>query len=291
MTSLQGVTMELEDCAFCLLKEVIPTTDPHVAFQDADVILLVGSLPRKEGMQRKELLHANASIFEAQGKAINAVAKLTTKILVVGNPANTNALIAQLHAPRIPAQNFSALTRLDENRAKHQLAAKLSVSPDRIKNVVIWGNHSNTQFPDATHALLIQDPLRPAPVAEALVDPTWLQTTFMSTVQTRGAAVLAARKLSSAMSAANAIADHMRDWWHGTPPGTFVSMAVLSDGSCYDVPTGLFYSFPVTIDSNGNWSIVRNLSVNSFAAEKMKATANELLEERHEALSFLKGSL
>jgi len=279
MGTVGGVVMELHDCAFPTLAGVVPTDDPAVAFNDVDAAFLIGAFPRKEGMERKDLLAANIKIFKAQGGALDQHAKKSVKVLVVGNPANTNALICSKYAPSIPKENFSAMTRLDQNRAKSQIAVKLGVNAQEVKNVIIWGNHSSTQFPDARHATV-----GGKPVPEAVGDENWLQGDFVSTVQKRGAAVIAARKLSSAMSAANAACDHMRDWFSGTAAGEFTSMGVFSDGS-YNVPEGIMYSYPVTI-ADGKWTIKQGLPLDDFAKSKMSATADELVAERTDALSI-----
>jgi len=279
MGTVGGVVMELHDCAFPTLAGVVPTDDPAVAFNDVDAAFLIGAFPRKEGMERKDLLAANIKIFKAQGAALDQHAKKSVKVLVVGNPANTNSLICSKYAPSIPKENFSAMTRLDQNRAKSQIAAKLNVNAQDVRNVIIWGNHSSTQFPDAKHATV-----GGKPVPEALGDNNWLQGDFVSTVQKRGAAVIAARKLSSAMSAANAACDHMRDWFNGTAAGEFTSMGVFSDGS-YNVPEGIMYSYPVTI-ANGKWTIKQGLPIDDFAKAKMAATADELVAERADALAI-----
>jgi len=279
MGTVGGVVMELQDLALPTLAGVVPTDDPAVAFNDVDAAFLIGAFPRKEGMERKDLLAANIKIFKAQGAALDQHAKKSVKVLVVGNPANTNALICSKYAPSIPKENFSAMTRLDQNRAKSQIAVKLGVGCAEVKNVIIWGNHSSTQFPDAKHATV-----GGKPVPEVLGDANWLQGDFVSTVQKRGAAVIAARKLSSAMSAANAACDHMRDWFNGTAAGEFTSMGVFSDGS-YNVPEGIMYSYPVTI-ADGKWSIVKDLPIDDFAKSKMAATAEELVSERADALSI-----
>merc|ERR1712142_1018427 len=226
MMVLGGVVMEIQDCAFPLVRDVVATDDPNVGFKDIDAAFLVGAMPRKEGMERKDLLAANVKIFKVQGEAMDKHAKKSVKVLVVGNPANTNALICSHYAPSIPKENFSAMTRLDQNRAAAQLANKAGVGVADVKNVIIWGNHSSTQFPDAAHATISG---KPAP--EVIGDAEWLKTVFLPTVQKRGAAVIAARKLSSAMSAAKAASDHMKDWFQGTD--SYVSMGVFSDGS-YD---------------------------------------------------------
>ncbi|CAH1792438.1 unnamed protein product [Owenia fusiformis] len=282
MPVLQGVVMELDDCAFSLLREVIPTSDEAVAFKDIDAAMLVGAMPRREGMERKDLLAANVKIFKSQGKSLDANAKKTVKVVVVGNPANTNALICKKYAPSIPAENFSCLTRLDQNRAKAQIAGRVGVTIDSVKNVIIWGNHSSTQFPDVSHGTVSVKGTA-VPVSEAVKDDNWIKNEFIKTVQQRGAAVIKARKLSSAMSAAKATGDHMRDWFKGTPQGEYTSMGIVSDGS-YGIEAGLVYSFPVTIDKSGKYTIVQGLEVDTFAREKMDATANELKQEMTTAL-------
>lgn len=286
MTVLEGVVMELQDCAFPLLQEIIPTADPKEAFKEIDVAILVGAMPRKEGMERKDLLKANAKIFVAQGKALDEVAKKSVKVLVVGNPANTNCMVAKINAPSIPAKNFSCLTRLDMNRAKAQVAGRLGIRVQDVENVIIWGNHSSTQYPDVNHGT-VNLPDGQLPIRQAVKDDNWLNGDFVKTVQKRGAAIIAARKLSSAMSAAKAICDHMRDWWHGTEEGVYVSMGVCSDGSPYGIQEGLVYSYPVTISTDGEWKIVEGLSIDDFSREKMDATASELLQEKESCLSFL----
>lgn len=283
MGVLKGVVMEMTDCALPLLREVVPTADISQAFKDIDIAILVGAMPRREGMERKDLLKANVRIFKQQGEALNQFAKKTVKVVVVGNPANTNACICKMYAPTIPAENFTCLTRLDQNRAQSQIAARVGVSPQDVQNVIIWGNHSSTQFPDVSHATVKVNGAV-VKVPEAVKDDTWLRGDFISTVQTRGAAVIKARKLSSAMSAAKAICDHMHDWWCGTAPGRWVSMGVISDGS-YGIDAGLMYSFPVTITPDHKYTIVKNLEIESFARGKMDATKQELLEERNDALS------
>jgi len=276
--------MELEDCALPLLKGIVATTDVRQAFEHVDYALLVGAMPRREGMERKDLLKANCGIFKVQGKALNDFASRNVKILVVGNPANTNALIAALSAPDLPRENFSCLTRLDHNRALIQLAKRANSSVSRVHNVIIWGNHSKTQYPDVNHAY-VEGASTKTPIRQAISDDPWLQGDFIKTVQNRGAAVIAARKLSSAASAAKAIVDHMRDWVLGTPEGEIVSMGVWSDGS-YGIKEGLIYSFPVTCKA-GKYTIVQGLEVDTFSREKMELTQAELLEEKEEAQSFL----
>ncbi|XP_013912502.1 PREDICTED: malate dehydrogenase, cytoplasmic [Thamnophis sirtalis] len=286
MTVLDGVLMELQDCALPLLRDVIATDKEDVAFKDLDVAILVGSMPRKEGMERKDLLKANVKIFKSQGTALDKYAKKTVKVIVVGNPANTNCLIASKSAPTIPKDNFSCLTRLDHNRAKSQIALKVGVTAKDVKNCIIWGNHSSTQYPDVNHAKVkIQG--KYTGVYEAVKDDNWLKGDFITTVQQRGAAVIKARKLSSAMSAAKAICDHVRDIWFGTPEGEFVSMGVISDGNSYGVPDDLIYSFPVTLSKDKTWKFVEGLPINDFSRENMDLTAMELVDEKETAVEFL----
>ncbi|XP_038663732.1 LOW QUALITY PROTEIN: malate dehydrogenase 1Ab, NAD (soluble) [Scyliorhinus canicula] len=287
MPVLDGVVMEIRDCALPLVQEVIATDKEDVAFKDIDVAILVGSMPRREGMERKDLLQANSKIFKSQGNALDRLAKKTVKVLVVGNPANTNCLTALKCAPSIPKENFSCLTRLDHNRAKAQIAYKLSVSSNDVKNVIIWGNHSSTQYPDVSHAT-VNVKERKMNVIDAVKDDNWLKGEFITIVQNRGAAVLKARKLSSAMSAAKAISDHMRDIWFGTPEGEWVSMGVISDGNPYNIPNDLIYSFPVQI-KNKIWNIVECLKISDFSCDMMKTTAKELQEEKETASEFLSG--
>jgi malate dehydrogenase len=270
--ALRGVMMELEDCAFPLLAGMIPSGDPMEAFKDADYALLVGAMPRKAGMERGDLLSANGGIFKPQGEALGAVASRNVKVLVVGNPANTNALIAQSHAKGLDKKLFTAMTRLDHNRALSQLALKTGKPVSSIEKLTIWGNHSSTQYPDVFHATVDGQP------ASSFVDNAWLEGSFIPTVAKRGAAIIEARGLSSAASAANAAIDHMHDWALGTKPGSWTSMAIPSDGS-YGIPEGLIYSFPVTCQ-NGEYSIVQGLEVNEFSRARMDATAKELTEER-----------
>uniref|UniRef100_A0A8C5MI74 Malate dehydrogenase n=1 Tax=Leptobrachium leishanense TaxID=445787 RepID=A0A8C5MI74_9ANUR len=285
MTVLGGVVLELQDCALAHLKEVIATDSEEVAFKNVDVAILVGSMPRKEGMERKDLLKANVKIFKSQGAALDKFAKKTVKVVVVGNPANTNCLTALKSAPSIPKENFSCLTRLDHNRARAQISLKLNVTCSDVKNVIIWGNHSSTQYPDASHATVAIGG-KDVPAYEAVKDDAWLKGGFISTVQQRGAAVIQARKLSSAMSAAKAICDHVRDIWFGTPKGQYVSMGVISDGNPYGIAEDLLYSFPVSIEGK-NWKIVEGLKIDEFSREKMEVTAKELLEEKETAFEFL----
>jgi malate dehydrogenase len=273
LDALKGVVMELEDCAFPLLAGIVQTDDATVAFKDVDYALLVGSRPRGPGMERKDLLEANAAIFSAQGKALNDVASRDVKVLVVGNPANTNALIAQRNAPDLDPRNFTAMTRLDHNRAMAQLAEKTDSTVNDIKNMTIWGNHSSTQYPDLTSATVNGKP------ALDLVDREWYEATYIPEVQQRGAAIIKARGASSAASAANAAIAHVRTWALGTDENDWVSMGVYSNGE-YGIAEGLIYSFPVTC-ANGDWSIVEGVDVSSdFSKEKMAATEQELSEER-----------
>lgn len=279
LNALKGVAMELDDCAFPLLQKIICTDDPTVAFKDANYALLVGARPRGPGMERKDLLEANAAIFSVQGKAINDHAARSIKVLVVGNPANTNALIAQRNAPDIDPRQFTAMTRLDHNRAVTQLAQKLGITIDQVTKMTIWGNHSSTQYPDLFHAMV------GGGVAIERVDQSWYEKEFIPTVQQRGAAIIAARGASSAASAANAAICHMRDWALGTANGDWVSMAVYSDGS-YGIEEGLIYSFPC-VCKDGDWQIVQGLDIDNFSRTKMDATAQELKEERDAVKSLL----
>uniref|UniRef100_A0A182PD89 Malate dehydrogenase n=1 Tax=Anopheles epiroticus TaxID=199890 RepID=A0A182PD89_9DIPT len=282
MGVLEGVVMELDDCALPLLVRVVPTADPAVAFKDVDAAFLVGAMPRKQGMERKDLLSANVKIFKVQGEALDKYAKKDVKVLVVGNPANTNALVCSHYAPSIPKENFTAMTRLDQNRAQAQIAGRLGVGITKVKNVIIWGNHSATQVPDARNASVeVNGAVKTVP--EAVADDEFLKQQFLETVQKRGAAVIAARKMSSAMSAAKAASDHMRDWFAGTRDGEYVSMGVISDGS-YGAPKDIVFSFPVQIQ-NRQWKIVQGLSVDEFTRGKLDITAKELLEEKEEAMA------
>ena len=272
LDALKGVAMELEDCAFPLLQGIVQTDDANVAFKDADYALLVGARPRGPGMERKDLLEANAAIFSVQGKALNDHASRDVKVLVVGNPANTNALIAQQNAPDLDPGQFTAMTRLDHNRAAAQLANQTGKHVTDVKKVTIWGNHSATQYPDISNTTV------DGQAAEGLVDEAWYKETFIPDVQQRGAAIIKARGLSSAASAANAAVEHMRDWALGTQEGDWVSMAIPSDGS-YGVAEGIIYSFPVTC-KDGKYEIVQGLEISDFSREKMNATEQELMEER-----------
>ncbi|VAX37465.1 Malate dehydrogenase [hydrothermal vent metagenome] len=273
LPALKGVVMELDDCAFPLLKSITATADLNVAFKDIDWALLVGSVPRKEGMERSDLLKINGKIFTAQGKAISDNAKSTCKVLVVGNPCNTNAYIAKASAANIPEKNFFAMTMLDQNRASTQLAQKAEVDVSKVKRVAIWGNHSATQYPDFYNALIDGKP-----VLEVIKDEDWLKTTFIETVQKRGAAIIKARGLSSAASAANAVVDTVRSLITPTEEGEFFSVAVSSDGS-YGKEKGLMFGFPVR--SNGSeWEIVSGIEQNDFGQERVEKTYKELLNEK-----------
>ncbi len=272
LPGLQGVVMELNDCAFPTLNQVLATDDAQVAFRDCHAALLVGARPRGPGMERKDLLLANAQIFSAQGKALNAVADRGVRVLVVGNPANTNALIARANAPQLPAAHFTAMTRLDHNRALAQLADKTGTHVTDIRRMTIWGNHSSTQYPDLSHCLVKGQP------ATGLVDRAWIEQTFIPTVQQRGAAVIKARGSSSAASAASAALDHMRTWFQGTLEGDWVSMGIPSDGS-YGISPGIIYSYPVTC-RGGQYQVVQNLGIDEFSRLKLQATEQELREER-----------
>ena len=272
LDALKGVVMELDDCAFPTLAGIVATDDPNVAFKDSDYALLVGARPRGPGMERKDLLEANAAIFSVQGKALNEHANRDVKVLVVGNPANTNALITQANAPDLDARNFTAMTRLDHNRAKAQLAAKTDSHVNDIKCMTIWGNHSATQYPDISHATVN------GKAARELVVQEWLVDDFIPVVQQRGAAIIKARGASSAASAASAAIDHMRDWVLGTPDGDWVSMAVPADGS-YGVDAGVIYSYPVRC-SGGDYEVVQGLDIDDFSRARMDETDKELREER-----------
>jgi len=271
--ALKGVMMELDDCAFPLLQSMVPTADPMVAFKDADVALLVGARPRGPGMERKDLLEANGKIFAPQGKALSAVASRDVKVLVVGNPANTNCLIAMKNAPELKPANFTAMMRLDHNRALTQVAQKIGKPVSSIKKMAVWGNHSATQYPDLFNAEADGQKVWPM-----INDQNWLEQDFIPTIQKRGAAIIDARGLSSAASAANAAIDHVRDWVHGTRDGDWVSMGIPSDGS-YGIPEGIMYGYPVTC-KNGQFQIVQGLQQSEFSKSKMQATLKELEEER-----------
>ena len=279
--ALKGVMMELDDCAFPLLQSMVAASDPRVAFKDVDVALLVGARPRGPGMERKDLLEANGAIFVPQGKALDAVASRDVKVLVVGNPANTNALIAMKNAPSLKPTQFTAMMRLDHNRALTQVAQKTGKPVTSVKKMGVWGNHSATQYPDVFNA-----EVGGQNAAKLVNDPAWIESTFIPTVQKRGAAIIEARGLSSAASAANAAIDHVRDWVAGTPAGDWVSMGIPSDGS-YGIPEGLMFGFPVTC-KGGQYQVVQGLQHNDFAKAKIAATRKELEEERSSIAHLLK---
>ncbi|CAK8559927.1 unnamed protein product [Lathyrus sativus] len=282
--ALKGVKMELIDAAFPLLKGVVATTDVVEACKDVNIAVMVAGIPRKEGMERKDVMSKNVSIYKAQASALEEHAAADCKVLVVANPANTNALILKEFAPSIPEKNITCLTRLDHNRALGQISEKLNVHVSDVKNVIIWGNHSSTQYPDVNHATVAISNGQKT-VKELVADDYWLNNEFITTVQQRGGAIIKARKLSSALSAASAACDHIRDWVLGTPKGTWVSMGVYSDGS-YGIQPGLIYSFPVTCDK-GEWSIVQGLKIDELSREKLDKTAQELIEEKTLAYSCL----
>jgi len=273
MDALRGVAMELDDCAFGLLEGVVLSDDPAEAFNNAQIALLVGSRPRTKGMERSDLLEANGAIFTVQGRALDAHAAPDVRVLVVGNPANTNCLIAMNNAPGIGDEHFTAMTRLDHNRAKAQIAARLGASVGDVRRMTIWGNHSATQYPD-----VFRCEVAGRNAAEALDDPAWIADEFVPTVQQRGSVIISARGASSAASAANAAVDHVRDWMLGTAPGDWVSMAVASDGS-YGVPEGLISSFPV-VCSGGEYSIVDGLELDEFSRSRIDVSVEELISER-----------
>ena len=279
LAAAEGVAMELDDCAFPLLRDIDISDDANLAFDGAEVALLVGSRPRAAGMERSDLLAANGAVFAPQGRAINDNADDAVRVLVVGNPANTNALIASAHAPDVPAARFTAMTRLDHNRAVAQLSGATGAPVSSISRLAIWGNHSTTQYPDLSHALIEGEPFA--------IDREWVEQDFIPTVASRGAAIIAARGSSSAASAASAAVDHMRDWVVGTAPGDWTSAGIVSDGS-YGVPAGLVSSFPVTSDG-GDWRIVEGLEIDGFSRARIDASVAELVEERAavEALGLL----
>ena len=277
--ALEGVRMELDDCAFPLLNDVIISDDPAVAFKDVHCAFLVGARPRSAGMERKDLLLANAAIFSVQGKALNKHADKDVKVLVVGNPANTNALIARENAPDLDPRNFTAMTRLDHNRAVSQVAKKIGSHSSDIKQMIIWGNHSATQYPDIRFTTS-----KDASISDE-IDQDWYENNLIPTVQQRGAAIIKARGASSAASAASSAIDHMRDWINGTPEGDWVSMGVMSDGS-YGIVEGLVFSFPVTCEK-GTYTIVQGLTIDAFSTEMLKATEKELNEEREGVIDLL----
>ena len=278
LDALNGVAMELEDCAFSSLEKVTVTDDPDIAFKETDFAFLVGAKPRGPGMERSDLLIENAAIFSVQGKALNNQASRDVKVLVVGNPANTNALIALSNAPDLSPNSFTAMMRLDHNRAIAQLASKISIHSNKIKKMIVWGNHSTTQYPDINHALSGDKKVN------ELVDHEWIKNEFIPKVQVRGAAIIKARGLSSAASAASAAIDHMNNWELGTVENDWVSMAIPSDGS-YGISEGIVYSFPVTC-SNGEYKIVQGLEIDDFSLKAMKASESELLDEK-EAIKHL----
>ncbi len=279
--ALQGVEMELRDCAFPLLQDVQTSSDLEVAFGDADVAMLVGSKPRGPGMERADLIRENGPIFTGQGKALDAVAAEGCKIVVVGNPCNTNSLIARAQFKRLNPANMTAMTRLDQNRAMAQLAQKAGVPVSALSKLAVWGNHSPTMYPDFTNALINGEPL-----TQVIQDEEWLNGAFIKTVQQRGKAIINARGKSSAASAAWAAIDHLRDWFRPTPEGQWLSMAITSDGS-YGVPEGLIYSFPVTVDAAGEYHIVQGIELNAQAQERIRLSADELLSEREAVKDLL----
>ena len=278
LDGLRGVAMEIQDCAYPLLNSIKYGSDPREILKDLDIIIFLGGFPRKAGMERKELLQRNMSIFKEQGTVLNEVGKLTTLCLVVANPANTNCAVLAHHAPNIPRKNFTAMTRLDQNRASFQIADRVGALSSQVRNLIIWGNHSSTQYPDVNHGTVNGHPIR-----VAVNDDDWLNGHFITTVQKRGAAIIEARKLSSAMSAAKAAVDHVRTWVLGTIPGEWVSMGVMTDGS-YGIEEGLCYSFPVTC-TDRQWSIVQELNIDEFSRIRMNITKEELIEEKEEAFS------
>ena len=278
MDALEGVAMELRDGAFPLLTDMVLSDDANVAFEGANWALLVGAMPRGEGMKRADLLEANASIFSAQGTALNGHVASNIRVVVVGNPANTNCLIASHHAPDIPRERFTAMTRLDHNRAISQLAAKADVPVTEVKKVSIWGNHSSTQYPDAYHAEIA------GRAASAVLDDEWIRETFIPTVQQRGSAIIEARGQSSAASAANALINHVQTWYNGTPEDDWVSMAIPSTGA-YGSPEGVIFSYPVTIE-DGKYSVVEGLELSDFDKKKIAVTSEELVHERETALAL-----
>jgi malate dehydrogenase len=281
MTALEGVAMELEDCSFPTLAGLVLTDDPNVAFQGCNWALLVGSFPRKEGMERKELLGINGKIFVGQGKALAASAASNVRILVVGNPCNTNCLVAYSNGRAIPAERWTAMTRLDHNRARSALAKKAGVANEDVTQVTIWGNHSNTQYPDFTNAKI-----KGKPAGEVITDRQWLETVFVPQVQTRGAAVIKARKLSSAKSAAHGALDHVKSWLHATPANDWVSAAVVSKGE-YSVPPGLVFGYPVRNSGDGKFKVVEGLKLDAFGQQRFAVTLQELQEEREAVKELL----
>ncbi|MEM6793641.1 MAG: malate dehydrogenase [Acidobacteriota bacterium] len=281
LPALDGVVMELRDCAFPSLHEIVTSSDPNEAFDGTDIAILVGARPRGPGMERKDLLQANAQIFSVQGEALNDHASPDVRVLVVGNPANTNALITAANAPKLDPRQITAMTRLDHNRAISQLADQTGSHPTDVQGLIIWGNHSATQYPDLHHTTV------GGKAATELVEADWIRDDFIPTVQQRGAAIIKARGASSAASAASAAIDHVHDWFLGSPEGDWVSMAVPSDGS-YGIDEGVVYSFPVTC-GNGDYEIVQGLEINDFSRERMTATDQELREEREGVAELLPG--
>lgn len=282
--ALKGVAMELTDAAFPLLQGVVATTDVAEACSGVKIAVMVGGFPRKEGMERKDVMSKNVSIYKSQATALEEHADKDVKVVVVANPANTNAVILKEFAPKIAPENITALTRLDHNRALGQISERTSIPVSAVRNAIIWGNHSSTQYPDVNHATVLVDGVW-TPARKIVNDDAWLDGDFIKTVQQRGAAIIKARKLSSALSAASSACDHIRDWVLGTPEGTWVSMGVISDGS-YGAPEGVVYSYPVTC-AGGKWSIVQGLSIDENSRNKMDVTAAELVEEKALAYSCL----
>eukprot|EP00062_Callorhinchus_milii_P026343 gi/632988337/ref/XP_007883055.1/ PREDICTED: malate dehydrogenase, cytoplasmic-like [Callorhinchus milii] len=288
MELLRAVVMELQDCAFDLLREIVATDREEIAFTDLDVAILIGSIPHHAGMLKKDLLKSNVRIFRSQGQALNKFSKKTVKVIVVGNPANTNCLVALKNAPTIPPENFSSLNRLGLNRAKYQIAARLSVEPKDVRNLIVWGNPSPKLYPDVNHAYFIRK-CKKMSVTDGVGDSDWLQGDFIRIIQERNNTITKVRKLSSAMSAAKAISDHLRDLWVGTPEGDWTSMGVISNGNSYGVAEDLIYSFPVTIQ-NKTWKLVQDLAISDFSKQKMKLCTEEIVDERNQALTFLSES-
>jgi len=282
MAALNGVVMELDDCAFPLLQSIVASDDPKVAFRDADVAMLVGARPRSKGMERKDLLEANGAIFTTQGRALSEVANRDVKVLVVGNPANTNCYIAMKNAKELKPSNFSAMMRLDHNRSLTQIGQKIGKPVSALRKMTVWGNHSATQYPD----LFSAEADGAGKVWPLINDQSWLEGTFIPVIQQRGAAIIAARGLSSAASAANAAIDHVRDWVHGTRDGDWVSMGIPSDGT-YGIPEGVIYGYPV-VCRNGAYEIVKGIDVSDFSRARMQGTLKELQEER-DAIKHLLG--
>ncbi len=282
LPALEGLAMELDDCSFPTLQDIVLTDDPHRAFQDCNYALLVGSFPRKAGMERKDLLGINGKIFVGQGKALAANAARDVRILVVGNPCNTNCLVAYNNGRDIPAERWTALTRLDHNRARKALAKKAGVNDEEVTQVTIWGNHSSTQYPDFTNARI-----KGKPATDVITDRHWLENTLVPQNQNRGAAVIKARGASSAMSAANGVIDHVKSWLQPTPAHDWISAALVSKGQ-YGVPAGLVFGYPVRSDGQRNYAVVEGLKLDAFGQQKFQITLNELLEER-EAVKDLLG--